>query len=314
METKSLFVLSLLSFAFTACLQTPGFDLRPDGSKASTDQKEEVEQNLNQTPINDVDTFDRSKPFRPKIGLVLGPGLALSFAHIGVLKKVVESEIPIQAVVGMGWGTFSAIEFASEGSVHGLEWRASRSSELKELSSLSFWKSTFDEKGVQDLKEVSKTLLSSNQTRNNHSKFSCSLYSSKLGKVVFSKHKGFEVCAAVPPLFNPGKTYSPFIMGSKESFQVAKDLGAEKIIYIDVLTPLDLWSSKKNYVNGSSYWYWTLAQAQLLEDSKDFDKVVSVRIREPYGLLDFGKVLDLVTMGETAGRDLVDFLKSEYQY
>jgi len=312
MEIKSLFVTFLLSFLLASCLQTPGLDLRSDEKKKT----EEVDQTQDgkQTQINDVETFDQSKPFRPKIGLVLGPGLALSFAHIGVLKRVVESEIPIKSIVGMGWGTFPAIEFASEGSVHGLEWRASRSSELKELSSLGFWKSTFDEKGIQDLREVSKTILTSTQTKNNHSKFSCSLYSSKLGKVVFSKHKGYEVCAAVPPLFNPGKTYSPFIMGSKESFQMAKDLGAEKVIYIDVLTPLDIWSSKKNYINGSSYWYWTLAQAQLAEDSKIFDKVVTVRIRESYGILDFGKVLELVRMGETAGDDLVDFLKSEYQY
>ena len=310
MKTKSLFVTLLLSFMFTACLQTSGSNLRPDGSKAPSGQ----DQISNQASINNVDIFDRSKPFRPKIGLVLGPGLALSFAHIGVLKKIVESEIPIQAVVGMGWSTFPAIEFANEGSVHGLEWRSSRSSELKKLSSLSFWKSTFSEKGVQDLKEVSKTILSSSQARNNHAKFSCSLYSSKLGKVIFSKHKGFEVCAAVPPLFNPGKTYSPFVMGSQESLQMARDLGAEKVIYIDVLTPLDLWRSKKNYVNDTSYWYWTLAKAQLFEDSKDFDKVVSVRIRKLYGLLDFSKILELVTMGETAGRDLVDFLKSEYQY
>ena len=103
-------------------------------------------------------------------------------------------------------------------------------------------------------------------------------------------------------------------MGSKESLEMAKEMGAEKVIYVNVLTPLDLWGSKKNYINGSSYWYWTLAQAQLVEDSKEFDKVISVRIREHYGLLDFGKMLDLVSRGETAGRDLVDFLKSEYQY
>jgi hypothetical protein len=314
MEIKNLFVLLLLSSTLLSCLQTPNFDLRPDGSKKESEQKPKDEEAQDQTLIKDVETFDRSKPFRPKLGLVLGPGLALSFAHIGVLKKLIESEIPIHAIVGMGWGSFTAVEFASEGSVHGLEWRASRSSELKELSSLSFWKSTFDEKGVQDLKIVSKTLLSSTQTRNSHAKFSCSLYSIKLGKVVFSKHKGFEVCGAVPPLFNPGKTYSPFIMGSKEALQAAKDLGAEKVIYIDVLTPLDLWASKKNYINGSSYWYWTLAQAQLLEESKAFDKVTRVQISEPYGLLDFSKVLDFVTMGEASGRDLVKFLKSEYQY
>ena len=313
MGIKSLFVTLLFSFSFSlslvSCLQTLNFDLQSKDSK-----KIGGKQGVNKTSINDIETFDHSKPFRPKIGLVLGPGLALSFAHIGVLKKIIESEIPIEAIVGIGWGVFPAIEYASEGSVHGLEWRASRSSELKELSNLSFWKSTFGEKGIQDLKKVSKTILSTEKTRGNHAKFSCSLYSSKLGKVVFSKHRGFEICAAVPPLFNPGKIYSPFIMGSKESYQVVKNLGAEKIVYIDVLTPLDLWSSKKNYVNGSSYWYWTLARAQLIEDSKEFDRVISVRIREPYSLLDFGKVLELVTMGETAGLELVDFLKSEYQY
>jgi len=315
MEIKNLFVLFLLSFFTVSCLQTSGFDLRKDKSSQNLENKQdENKEEPKVVAINEVETFDRGKPFRPKVGLVLGPGLALSFAHVGVLKKIVEAEVPIHAVIGMGWSTFSAVEFSSEGSVHGLEWRASRSNELKELSSLGFWKSTFDEKSVQDLKQVSSTLLTSTATKNNHAKFSCSLYSSKLGKVVFSKHKNYEVCAAVPPLFNPGKTYSPFIMGANEAMQAAKDLGAEKVIYIDVLRPIDLWADKKKYVNGSSYWYWTLAQAQLAEDSRNFDKVIPVSSRESFGLLDFSKVLDLVSMGEDAGDDLVKFLKSEYQY
>lgn len=314
MEIKNLFVLSLLSVVFVSCLQTPGFDLRSEKSKTSVGENAKDGEATETAPINDVENFDRSKPFRPKLGLVLGPGLARSFVHVGVLKKIVEAEIPIQAVIGMGWSTFPAVEYSSEGSVHGLEWRASRSNDLKELASLGFWKSTFDEKSVGDLKAVSKTLLTSTQTKNSHAKFSCSLYSSKLGKVVFSKHKNFEVCAAVPPLFNPGKNYAPFVMGSNESLKAAKDLGAEKVIYIDVLKPIDLWGDKKSYVNGSSYWYWTLAQAQLAEDSVNFDKVISVRSRESYSLLDFGKILDLVTMGESAGDELVEFLKREYQY
>ena len=42
---------------------------------------------------------------RPKIGLVLSGGGARGFAHIGVLKKIEELNIPIDVVVGTSMGS-----------------------------------------------------------------------------------------------------------------------------------------------------------------------------------------------------------------
>ncbi len=315
MAIKSLFVTFVLSVFLTSCLQTPGIVFRKNPNQRSNTQMGQSDvDGPKVVRINEVSTHDQSKPFRPKLGLVLGPGLAYSFAHIGVLKKLIEAKIPVTTIVGLGWSTFSAIEYATEGSVHGLEWRASRSKELQSLSNLSFWKSSFDEKNIQDLKKVAKAILTTDQTQDHKSTFSCSLYSNKVSKIVFSKHKGFEVCAAVPPLFNPGKSYSPYIMGSRESLAAAKDLGAEKVIYIDVLTSDDLWRDQKNSISGSSYWYWALAKAQLKEDFQFFDYVQRVDMNRSEGLLDFSKVLSFVGQGEVAGEKLVRFLKKEYQY
>jgi NTE family protein len=50
---------------------------------------------------------------RPRIGLALGGGFARGVAHIGVLKALVENEIPIDAIAGASAGSVIGAVFAS---------------------------------------------------------------------------------------------------------------------------------------------------------------------------------------------------------
>lgn len=312
MATKSFFVSLVLSLFLASC-QTSPFEMRSEEKKQTKAHSDQQDLEPIQQPPKHIDTYDKDKPFRPKIGLVLGPGLAHSFAHIGLLKELLREDIPIEVVVGMGWSSIVAKEFATQGSLHGLEWKASRSENLKNLSNLGFWKKTFAEKEVQDVKVIMNELLSDSKPNSEHSTFACPIYSLKNQKVAFVKDKGFEICAAVPPLFNPGLNYSPYIMGSKDALEAALNLGAEKIIYINVLEDSSLWGENKTYLTGASYWYWTLVKHKLKEDQDSYDKVVSIRSLKT-DLLDFNNILNDVRAGELSGKKLVKFLKAEYQY
>ena len=52
-------------------------------------------------------------PRRPRLGLALGGGFARGIAHVGVLKVLVENQIPIDALAGTSSGSIAAAAFAS---------------------------------------------------------------------------------------------------------------------------------------------------------------------------------------------------------
>ena len=55
-----------------------------------------------------------SQPLRrPRLGLALGGGFARGIAHVGVLKVLVENQIPIDALAGISAGSIAAAAFAS---------------------------------------------------------------------------------------------------------------------------------------------------------------------------------------------------------
>jgi len=58
------------------------------------------------------------------IALVLGEGMARSFAHVGVLKALEEESIPIHLIVGSGMGAFMASLYANKKSANDMEWHA----------------------------------------------------------------------------------------------------------------------------------------------------------------------------------------------
>ncbi len=66
---------------------------------------------------------------RPRVGLALGGGFARGIAHVGVLKVLIESGIPIDTIAGTSAGSIAAAAFASGctieemiAAVHKLRW------------------------------------------------------------------------------------------------------------------------------------------------------------------------------------------------
>lgn len=56
------------------------------------------------------------------VGVWLGPGAIRSFAHIGVLRALQKSQVPIVAIGGMEWGSLVAASFATSRGANEVEW------------------------------------------------------------------------------------------------------------------------------------------------------------------------------------------------
>lgn len=315
MVIKNLFVILLCSLFLVSCLQTPKVNFRNDEPQRSVPSERAEEQEIeDEEETISFETKEAGKPFRPKISLVLGPGLARTFAHIGILKELKAANIPLHSVVGMGWASIVAAEYVDQKSVHGLEWKVSRSEEIKKLSDKSFWSSAIKERNVSGAESLVVSLLTDYKARSKkRGEFTCPLLSKRKKSLVFSDKRGLKNCISVPPLFNPGKNYAPYLFDAIAIKQGALKMGAEKVIYIDVLNKGGkFFSAETDSITGAVYWYWNFVSQMTDAGHIAFDKVVEVELDS--GLLDFNTSLKSVRKGQRAGRNLVDFLQREYQF
>lgn len=316
MVIKNLFVIFLCSLFLVSCLQTPKVNFRNTEVKRSVPEGETSDRPFEEAYNDDVyfETKEKDKLFRPKVALVLGPGAARSFAHIGLLKAVKAADIPVHAIIGMGWSSIVAAEYVDQKSVHGLEWKVSRSEGLKKLSEISFWHSRIKEKTVADAEVLVSSLLTNYKIRSvNRGEFSCPLLSKRKNSLVFSDKRGLKNCISVPPLFNPGKNYAPYLFDAIAVKQGAIRLGAEKVIFVDVLSKnTKFFGAKEASVTGAVYWYWQFASQMTQSAHIAFDKVIEVNIASE--ILNFNNTLESVMQGQLAGEELVEFLRQSYQY
>lgn len=309
MEIKSFFVILFSSFFLVSCLQTGGISFRD--SKSGEAVEVERPKDLKMPKIQ-LETRDSSKPFRPKWALILGPGLAKSFAHVGVLKEFARSRISVDYIVAMGWASLPAFEYVNQKSVNGFEWKVSRSEELKKLSSASFWSSALKARPLSQAQALTESLLSQKNGPEKAARFLCPLYSTKKEGMVLSDSKGLDLCMAIAPLFYSGRSYAPY-WGDLSSIKTTlQNRGVEKFIYVDVMGEQVDWGKDGVRVEEPVYWQWIYAHENLKKSMKTMDKVFKVESR--VSLLDFSQTLDLVKQGEEAGQDLVDFLRENYQF
>jgi NTE family protein len=110
-DLKKGFLIPLIFFVFIGCAQVEGPHERP--SKPAEAQK------------------------RKKVALVLGGGGARGFAHVGVIRELEASKIPIDLIVGVSVGSLIGALYADSGDSFDLEWKAFKI-EKKEIFDFTF--------------------------------------------------------------------------------------------------------------------------------------------------------------------------------
>lgn len=184
-----------------------------------------------------------------KIGIALSGGAARGFAHLGVLKVLVEHKIPIDYIAGCSAGSFAGAAFAAGMSVDEII-KVGRKISWYRMSRLSF-----SPKGL-----LSNTPIG-DLVRNNfpHTKFeelkipfAANATNLETGKEKIFRDTGdvaFAVCAscAIPGVFAPmqdedGNQYVDGGVVAPVPTKAVKKLGAEIVIAVDVLS------------SGATYW------------------------------------------------------------
>ncbi len=252
---------------------------------------------------------------RKKIGIALSGGAARGFAHLGVLKALVENDIPIDCLAGTSAGSISGACFAS-----GLE-----INKIIEIGRNMTWFRTtgfsYSAKGLLSNNALGE-FLSKNLPHNNFEDlpipFAAVACDLETGDEVVLKDKGDLVAAIRASCAIPG-IFVPVEIGGKKLFdggvvanvptKAVQNLGAEIVIAVDVLA------------SGATYWgnpstlvgiFFQSTMMLLRAASKAHHYRADVVIIPQIAHIrpdEIGKIDELVKAGEEAALEKIDEIK-----
>lgn len=175
----------------------------------------------------------------PKVGVLLGPGGMKSFAHLGVLRELERSRIPVDVVAGMEWGALMGGLYAMNGQVNDAEWKAFKLKE-SDLPEEEFLSKKIKIKPVQSLQRYLVDVFGRTLVENSKIIFSCPTQTLKEGHTYWLRRGGLrdavKKCLPYPPLFESGRGYYAAPTELSEAVRWMKSQGVELVIYVDVLS------------------------------------------------------------------------------
>lgn len=219
-----------------------------------------------------------NKTQRPKIGLVLSGGGARGFAHIGVLKKIEELNVPIDIVVGTSMGSIVGGLYALgltpdeiERGVQSIDWelvfndkslREFRSFRRKQddyLFSSSYRIGVSSEglklpPGLIEGQQIELALdrlaypgfhvTDFDKLRIPFRAIATDIETGNAvilgeGNLAKAMRASMSIPAALPPIKHEGKLLVDGGIGNNVPIDVARDMGADIVIVVDVSAPLD---------------------------------------------------------------------------
>ena len=246
--------------------------------------------------------FIQKKPVQPRVGVIIGPGGALSLSSLGVLKTMQEYNISIDSIVGIGWGAWLAGVFAKNTNVDEVQWSLHKLLKRGFFSS-SFLTHPFKLKNLsQELKENFK---SSTPTK---IPFSCpgiTHYGVKIWHTEKFLESSVKKCLSIPPFFKKGDMGSPFSVRASIKYLQRKKL--DQIIWINPIKNTRL--TLKKFSSREVYILWTELRASLMLIPSQKGVFEVSPILKDFGMEDFSKMNDIILEGQKAGEKLVKKLQ-----
>ncbi|MEM7646706.1 MAG: patatin-like phospholipase family protein, partial [Pseudomonadota bacterium] len=142
-----------------------------------------------------IEKPDFMKQEVPRLGLILGGGGALSYAHIGVLQEFEKHKIPVSAIAGMEWGALVAGSYALSDKAHAVEWKLLKIPHGK-FEKQGFFSTSKKSVSVFDFQKFLKSLFEKNRFSDTRIPFVCPYLNVKKEKSLLAQ-KG-ALASSVP--------------------------------------------------------------------------------------------------------------------
>ncbi|MEO0337470.1 MAG: patatin-like phospholipase family protein, partial [Pseudomonadota bacterium] len=253
----------------------------------------------------------------PSIGIILGPGMGKVAAHAGVLAELEKRKVPIDAVVGLGWGSVIGALYAKKGKVHEVSWRLYK---LKkdDLPKASFFASSPKPDSVDSLNRFLKDGLQGVTFSNLSVPFACPSTVLGSNKVVMAQRgplvEAVKRCLSFPPFYKPMANRLVGAPGEvSAAVQFLKDRDIDVILLVDVLPSDKLLESSLEKSQFQTVALWDTVRRQVKSAAKLANEVIYVSTRGKK-MTDFEGRRGLVKAGEQAGKRAAEELAEKYGF
>jgi len=253
-----------------------------------------------------------------KVAVVLGPGGAKAFAHVGVLKALHQNRIPVDKVVGLEWGALVGALYAAKGQVHDVEWKLYK----MEQHNLPYPKGLFSSRGPgEESAKVMDNFIQESLAREEIGRskidFNCPTRTIWTGVVSWQTRglysEAVKRCLPYPPVF---KAQGTFIAGASAVSETMEKLireGYNVIIFVNVLGSAMPFAQENLLENLNHVILWQEVRRAALDAVKYNVDMINVDTSS-YPAVGFGAKKELVVLGEKAGANAAAALISKYRF
>jgi len=251
-----------------------------------------------------------------KVGLILGPGGARTFAHVGVLRELSKQRIQPEHIVGLEWASLVGALYAQKGLVHDLEWKLYKL-DPDDLVGRNFFSNRLKPQQISILSSYMKTNLSTDRIESGKLGFSCPIYSMTRGTKHWVQSGGLNPillrCMAFPPLYEPHGEWVADPFSLKEAVAHLKNKGVNLILFVDVLRGASPVSQEISKSNPAASLLWAQLKKSLMDEAQVRLEVISIDASQ-FSLSDFKKRQELVRLGESQSRSSIQRVAEKYSF
>lgn len=294
METKNfLFLLASLSLVFLAgCRST----------EHRQDQKPIIFSKPTQ-PVPPAGAGQTTPAVPPAVGEVLpvgvyfGPGAMRSYAHIGVLKALLQAQVPVVSVGGSEWGSVVAALYSFSKSANDVEWQMLKLRK-DQIPSGGLINSEIEAKDNRALESFFRFIFTDKNLESGKVPFMCPT-TDGAQSALLRTGKAWEQlmkCTAIPPFY---KSFNGWVSGAITSGDWSEAMikdGAKFIIYVDVLGDEPLFKKSKFSQQENARLFWTAVKNMSKEQYRQANMILNVPV--PIDLLDFDNRRESIKLGE----------------
>ncbi|MCO5112630.1 MAG: hypothetical protein M9899_00485 [Bdellovibrionaceae bacterium] len=255
---------------------------------------------------------------RPKLGLILGPGMALSLGHLGVLKALNDQKLPIEVIAGVEWSSLIAANYALNGAANDMAWKASQG-QLNVGVEKGFLRGEIKETSEDEVAKLIQTYTRGRAISNGKIKFICPALDVSNAKALYFKSgsygRALQSCMKAPPLTQSEPRVWANLTDIESLAKEMRRMGAEKVILVNAL-PLGgglNWGERSSAVSPRDKYFWAQVQRSMVQKPNSVDHILTLNTGGQ-SVLDFKEKRNLIQQSSTRADQFFRDLARKYSF
>ncbi|MEK6772594.1 MAG: patatin-like phospholipase family protein [Bdellovibrionota bacterium] len=294
-------------FLFLSACQTKSIHntgmIRPQPQTAPAPTEYSGEKQTSETPLfnqQPIEPQNQNIQFSklPKIGLILGPGGAKTFAHIGVLQELQKAKIPVFAVSGLEFAAPMAALYAWKGFANDVEWQMFKIKE-DEILKKGLISSTTKPADMTDMRDFIKTIFQKLKVEDLKKPFACPALNISKNQIYMMSRGSLDqllpYCWPYPPLFRAYKNNVSGLRDLKLAADYLRAQGAQYIVLVNVLSG-NMQKRPIAGVDGLENLLWAELATSYARPQTGIDATISLNL-EDYGIMDLPQKREIMQKG-----------------